>query len=95
MPGPTTIAPQQLARLIGTPDAPVLIDVRLAEDFAADPRLIPTARRIAHDRIADMGSRLPGRRAVVICQRGAKLSEGAAAVLRTQGVAAEIARRRL
>ncbi len=28
MPGPTTIAPPQLARLIGTPDAPALIDVR-------------------------------------------------------------------
>ena len=88
MPGYATIAPPQLARLIGTPDAPALIDVRTDEDFDADPRLIATARRIPHAAVADMD--LGGiARAVVICHRGAKLSEGAAAILRLRGVQAE------
>ena len=43
----TTISPDKLARLIGTANMPVLIDVRTDEDFAADPRLIPGA---AHQR---------------------------------------------
>ena len=41
----TTISPDKLARLIGTANTPVLIDVRTDEDFAADPRLIPGAVR--------------------------------------------------
>ena len=47
MPSYNEITAQQLFRLIGTPDAPVIIDVRDDEDFANDPRMIPTAKR--HD----------------------------------------------
>lgn len=86
MPGPNTISPAQLARLIGTPDCPVILDVRLPEDAALDPRLIPTARRCGHQEV----SAPVGARVVVTCQRGKKLSEGAAAVLRAQGVRAEV-----
>jgi glucosamine-6-phosphate deaminase len=43
MPSPTQITPTQLSRLIGTPTAPIIVDVCIDEDFAADPRLIPTA----------------------------------------------------
>lgn len=89
MPGFAMISPAQLARLIGTPDAPALIDVRDDEDFTADPRLLPCARRCPHDRVADLAPALAGRAAVVVCQKGLKLSEGAAALLRTFGVAAE------
>ena len=35
------ISAEKLSRLIGTPNAPALIDVRTDEDFAADPRLVP------------------------------------------------------
>jgi hypothetical protein len=45
MPFPTEIAVAQLSRIIGLPDAPPLIDVRAEEEFRADPRVIPTARR--------------------------------------------------
>jgi hypothetical protein len=38
-----TISTDKLARLIGTPKCPVLIDVQTDEDFAADPRLIPSS----------------------------------------------------
>ncbi len=82
------IAPSQLARLMGTPDVPLIIDVRLPQDLAADPRLIPTAQSIPHTDIAQMVD--PARRAVIVCNRGRKLSEGAAALLRAQGMAAEV-----
>ena len=38
MPTPDAITVSQLGRLIGTPDAPLLLDVRTDEDHAADPR---------------------------------------------------------
>jgi rhodanese-related sulfurtransferase len=80
---------EQLFRLIGTPDAPVVLDVRTDEDFDADPAVIPTAQRIAHLRVAEAAGEWRGRRVVVACQKGRKLSHGAAAVLRAAGVAAE------
>jgi rhodanese-related sulfurtransferase len=89
MAGFAAIAPAQLFRLIGTAECPVLIDVRTDEDFAANPSLIPTAFRHPHDRMAELAPGLTGRNAIVICQRGKKLSEGAAALLRSHGVAAE------
>lgn len=82
------ITPAQTMRLIGTPDCPAIFDVRLPEDLDALPGLVPTARIIPHTAI-DSLSEAPGR-AVVICMRGRKLSEGAAAVLRTKGWQAEV-----
>jgi rhodanese-related sulfurtransferase len=89
MPGFASISPAQLLRLIGTPDCPALIDIQIDADFDADPRLIPGAFRHPHDRIEALAPELTGRRAVVICQKGKKLSEGAAAILRAKGVLAE------
>jgi rhodanese-related sulfurtransferase len=90
MPAFGTITPSQLSRLIGTPDAPAIIDVRDEGDFAADPRLLPGARHSAHGAVAALAPELSGRAAVVLCQRGRKLSEGAAALLRSHGIAAEV-----
>ena len=45
MPSTTAITVQQLSRLVGLPDAPELIDVRVDEDYDADPRLLPASRR--------------------------------------------------
>jgi len=87
MPQPNQITPAQLSRLIGTPEAPIVLDVRLAEDVAPLPRVIPTSRKLAHD--APMPDDLVGRRVVVVCARGKKLSEGYAALLRAQGIDAE------
>lgn len=89
MPSPTQITVSQLSRLIGTPDAPVLIDICIDEDFDADPRLIPGAWRHPFQQIADLAPTLSDQRVVVICQKGKKLSEGAAAILRHHGVRAE------
>jgi len=85
----TSISSEKLARLIGTAKAPTLIDVRLDEDFAADPRLIPGATRRSHKDLQDWAPRLAGQSVVVICQKGQKLSEGTAAWLRQGGIAAE------
>lgn len=84
------ISSEKLSRLVGTPNAPVLIDVRTDEDFTADPRLIPGALRRPHASTPDWVSGYAGRSAAVICQKGLKLSEGVAAWLRQAGAAAEV-----
>ena len=76
----TSISPDKLARLVGTPGCPILIDVREAEALAADPRLIPASAwrdyTTAHDWVADYA----GKQVVVSCQKGKKLAEGTAAL---------------
>ena len=89
MPSPNEITIAQLSRLIGTPDCPVLVDICIDEDFESDPRLIPSAFRHPFNDIASLAPRLSGKRVVVICQKGLKLSQGAAAILRDHGIAAE------
>ncbi|PZO02734.1 MAG: sulfurtransferase [Hyphomicrobiales bacterium] len=84
-----SISTAQLSRLVGLPDAPVIIDVRIPDDVAADPRILPNADHRAHEDVADWAGAYAGRRVVVSCQRGLKLSEGVAAWLRHQGIAAE------
>jgi rhodanese-related sulfurtransferase len=89
MSSPTEITISQLSRLIATPAAPVIIDACIDDDFAADPRLIPSAFRHPFREVALLTSRLEGRRVVVYCQKGGKISQGAAAILRDHGIQAE------
>lgn len=89
MPSLNSITVSQLARLVGTPDAPVILDVRIDEDFTEDPCFIPSSFRHPFQRVEDLAGRLQGRRVVVACWKGLKLSEGVAAVLRTSGIEAE------
>lgn len=86
----SSISTEKLSRLIGTPSAPVLIDVRIDEHFDADPRLIPGAIRRSHRDVQDWAGALSGQSVVVICQKGEKLAEGTAAWLRNGNIAAEI-----
>ncbi|MAO27247.1 chromate resistance protein ChrB domain-containing protein [Roseovarius sp.] len=86
MPAPNELTPAQLSRLIGTPDCPRLIDLTLDEDFAQDPYLIPGAERHSHRDLPALTQDLQGQRAVLICQKGAKLSQGAAAWLAGDGI---------
>jgi rhodanese-related sulfurtransferase len=88
MQGNTAITVDELARRIGTPHAPHIIDVRVDEDHARDPRLLPGAERRDHRAVADWHSAELGREVVVVCQRGLKLSEGTAAWLRAMGTRA-------
>ena len=54
----TSISSEKLSRLIGTAKAPTLIDVRIDQDFAADPRMIPGALRRSHRDVQDWATRL-------------------------------------
>ncbi|MEY8827199.1 chromate resistance protein ChrB domain-containing protein [Sedimentitalea sp. XS_ASV28] len=79
-----------LARLIGTADCPTLLDLRIDEDFDDDPRLIPGASRHPFKDVLELADELTGRSVVVYCQKGLKISQGAAALLRAAGVRAEV-----
>ena len=80
-----TISAEKLARLIGVPHGPALIDVRLDDEFAADQRFIPGAVRRSHATVSNWAPEFSGRATVVICHEGQKLSEGVAAWLRHAG----------
>jgi rhodanese-related sulfurtransferase len=89
MPSPTEITVAELSRLIGLPNAPAVIDVRTEEEYATDARLIPAALRRSPADVAGWGTAFKGRTVVVVCGRGGKLSQGAVAWLRHDGVAGE------
>ena len=89
MPSVNSISAEKLARLIGTPNCPSLVDVRSDEDFAVDPRLIPGSVRRDYREPWQWAGELPRRSAVVVCQKGMKLSEGTAAWLRHSGLTAD------
>lgn len=84
-----TISVDKLARLIGTPKCPSIIDVCTDEDFALDPRLIPGSVRRPYADVTAWAKEFTGRSVVVACQKGRKLSQGTAAWLRHEGVAAD------
>ena len=89
MASPTEITVAELSRLIGLPGAPAIVDVRTTDDYALDTRLLPASYRHEHTTVDAWGSKYAGGSVVVVCQRGAKLSQGVAAWLRHQGMAAE------
>ncbi|HSM39723.1 MAG TPA: sulfurtransferase/chromate resistance protein, partial [Afifellaceae bacterium] len=89
MPAPNEITVPNLLRLIGTPDCPSIVDISIDPDFEADPFLIPGSFRHPHSDREGLLRRLEGRRCVVICQKGIKLSQGLVAWLRGEGVDAE------
>src|SRR5512134_762325 len=93
MPVPDAIPADKLAKLIGTPRCPTLLDVRSEAVRAADPRLVPAARALREaettlDALARLTADLTGP-VVVICAEGHRRSQGVAALLRSAGVPAE------
>ena len=89
MPATTLITVPQFSRLIGLPDAPAVVDVRIDDDYRADPRLVPGSMRRDYRAIATWTPDYSGKSVVIVCQRGQKLSEGAAAWLRHEGLDAQ------
>ncbi len=89
MAAPNEITPAQLLRLIGTPECPAIVDITIEPDFEEDPYLVPGSFRHLHTDRAGLLAKLAGRKCVVICQRGIKLSQGMVAWLRTEGIEAE------
>lgn len=89
MPAPNEITVSQLLRLIGTPERPEIVDISIDPDFEEDPYLIPGSFRHPHRDLKGLIAKLDGRRCVVTCQKGGKLSQGLVARLRVEGVKAE------
>lgn len=89
MPVPNAISPEQLSRILGTPRAPRLLDVRSEEDFATDPRLLPGAIRVDDQALAALAPQLGGQPSITVCQAGHRRSQGTAAWLRAEGCASE------
>jgi rhodanese-related sulfurtransferase len=84
-----TISIEKLSRLVGTPNCPRIFDVRDDDDFAADPRLIPGTLRRPSIEPWRWAPELEGGSAIIVCQKGLKLSHGVAAWLRQEGSPAE------
>lgn len=89
MPSTTAITVPQLTRLLGLPGAPVIIDVRVDDDYNADPRLLPASIQRDFKTVSTWAAEFAGKPVVVVCQKGQKLSQGVAAWLRHEGISAE------
>ncbi|WP_147104803.1 rhodanese-like domain-containing protein [Tateyamaria sp. syn59] len=81
-----SISADDLLPLLGTHKLPRLIDVCLPEDIAANPHRLPTSQHVPHTEISERARAWNTDRPIVtICQKGLKLSHGAAAHLRAMG----------
>jgi len=89
VPSNTEITVAQLSRIVGLPDAPTIVDVRVPQDYDADPLLLPGSVRKVATEAAKWATEFKNRRLVVVCQKGLKLSQGAIAMLRHEGIVAE------
>jgi rhodanese-related sulfurtransferase len=76
---PDIITVVKLARLIGTHETPMIVDVRIDNDHASDPRVLPASIRRDHRTVSTWVEEYANRFVVVVCQRGQKLSQGVAA----------------
>ena len=93
MSAPDAISCEQLARLMGTPKSPTILDVRRNVIRANDRSFLPTARAVAETELAPgplaaLAGELEGP-VVVVCAEGHRLGQGTAAWLRHEGLQAE------
>jgi rhodanese-related sulfurtransferase len=80
-----SISPARLAGLLGRPDAPLLLDVRRREKFAASEHLLPAALYCPPEDVAAFARREAPREVVVYCAHGHEVGEDAARTLRDAG----------
>jgi rhodanese-related sulfurtransferase len=85
MPAYNAIAADKLARLVGTPACPTIVDVR-----PDSSELLPASLQRPAEQVADWGGALTGRQVVVACVHGHERSAGTAAYLRAMGIEAEV-----
>ncbi|MEM9210603.1 MAG: sulfurtransferase/chromate resistance protein [Pseudomonadota bacterium] len=90
MPGPFEISVDQLTKLIGTPSAPVIVDLRIEEDFAQDETLVPGSVRWDFEDFYGLRDFVEDRHTVTLCHKGRKISQGVAAQLRSTGVSVDV-----
>ena len=79
------ITPDKLFRLIGTPNCPTIVDVGPGGQL-----LLPASSQRPAEEVRDWASTLIGKRVVVTCAHGQERSAGVAAILRSEGIDAEI-----
>ncbi|WP_299846466.1 sulfurtransferase/chromate resistance protein [uncultured Paracoccus sp.] len=98
MPAPDAMTCEKLSKLVGTPRVPVVLDVRREALRLAEPRLIPTARTLPEDSLSpgalsllaqELMREMPNQPVLVVCAEGHGRSQGVAAWLRQEGIAAE------
>lgn len=81
-----SVGVDELSRSLDGEDAPLLLDVRLAEDVEADPVLIQRASWKDPNALEDWGRTIPsGTKLVVYCVRGAWVSQSVTHRLREMG----------
>jgi rhodanese-related sulfurtransferase len=79
------VSPQAFNARIGSPAAPLVLDVRRQARFDESPRLLAGAQRCAPEDIAALAVSQPAREALVYCAYGHNVSEEAAAALQSAG----------
>ena len=80
-----SIDSRTLHSTMGSPQAPLVLDVRRAAAFEGDDRLIPAALRPEGDLVAFAARHAAGRRVVVYCARGHEVGQEAARTLSRAG----------
>jgi rhodanese-related sulfurtransferase len=89
-PSPFALSPDDLARLLGSPHWPQVIDVRAADIRAGQPDL-PASRWTGDGSGAAVAALIdPARPVVIACKAGHNRSQRTAAELRARGIAASI-----
>lgn len=83
---PFALSAEALSAVIGTPNTPLIFDVRRAEAFDAAADVIPTALWRDHRDAQSWGAALPAEAEVLVyCKHGHEVSQAAAAALRALG----------
>ena len=85
MPSTTLITTPQLARLIGVSQAPAIVDVRIDDDYRADPRLLAGSVRKRPLLGLAMGRRVPGQIGCGRVPEGAKAERMRSRLVATRG----------
>jgi rhodanese-related sulfurtransferase len=84
---PIAVSAATLIQTVGTPDFPVVFDVRRRTTYDADDSLLPTAMWREHSAAREWGKGLdPAKRYVVYCVHGYQMSHSAATLLRSLGL---------
>ena len=80
-----SISPEQFLALLGSAEAPLVLDVRRDERFRESERILPAARRCAPEQVAGFAAATGPAKAIVYCVHGLEVGEQAAAQLRAAG----------
>ncbi|MDP9422756.1 MAG: chromate resistance protein [Pseudomonadota bacterium] len=80
-----SISPEKLFRLVGTPNCPAIVDVRPEAE-----QLLPASSLRRAEEVHDWAGSFAGRKVVASCFHGKERSAGVAAILRAEGIDAEV-----